>query len=86
MHLQKLSSQNLYDFFSQVERLSRMVEKCSECLRISINSEERVKVINSTVSIEARIVKLFSLIENDLYGSLQATSAQISVYRPRKTS
>ncbi|MEW5311065.1 MAG: hypothetical protein WDW38_002808 [Sanguina aurantia] len=66
----------------EVERLSAMVTKCSETLRV--DGVERVRVINSTVSIEARIVNLFGLIEDELYGSLQASSAQISVYRPRK--
>lgn len=45
------------------------MEGCSESL--TIDGEERVRVINSTVSIESRIIKFFEMIEADLYGRLQ---------------
>ena len=48
----------------QVERLSGLVEKCSESL--TIDPQERVKVINSTVNIQERILRFFDLIESDL--------------------
>lgn len=66
----------------QVERLSGLVEECSESL--TIDSDARVRVINSTVSIESRILKFFDMIEVDLYGKLQSCSAQIAVYRPKR--
>ncbi|KXZ51910.1 hypothetical protein GPECTOR_11g38 [Gonium pectorale] len=66
----------------EVERLSGLVEECSESL--TIDAEARVRVINSTVSIESRIVKFFEMIETDLYGRLQSCSAQIAVYRPKR--
>ncbi|GIL45958.1 hypothetical protein Vafri_3067 [Volvox africanus] len=67
---------------SEVERLSGLVEECSESL--TIDTDARVKVINSTVSIESRIVKFFEMIETDLYGKLQSCSAQIAVYRSKR--
>ena len=67
---------------AQVERLSALVEGCSETL--TIDAEERVKVINSTVSIESRIVNFFGMIETDMYGRLQTCSAQFASYRPRR--
>ncbi|KAG2497384.1 hypothetical protein HYH03_004542 [Edaphochlamys debaryana] len=66
----------------EVERLSGLVEECSESL--TIDSDARVRVINSTVSIESRIVKFFEMIETDLYGRLQSCSAQIAVYHPKR--
>ncbi|PNW70486.1 hypothetical protein CHLRE_17g721950v5 [Chlamydomonas reinhardtii] len=66
----------------EVERLSGLVEECSESL--TIDSDARVRVINSTVSIESRILKFFDMIEVDLYGKLQSCSAQIAVYRPKR--
>lgn len=66
----------------QVERLSGLVEDCSESL--TIDTDARVRVINSTVSIESRIVKFFEMIETDLYGRLQSCSAQIAVYRSKR--
>lgn len=67
---------------SEVERLSGLVEGCSETL--TIDAEERVKVINSTVSIESRIINFFGMIETDMYGRLQTCSAQFASYRPRR--
>mmetsp|Transcript_12045 Transcript_12045/g.25884 ORF Transcript_12045/g.25884 Transcript_12045/m.25884 type:complete len:537 (+) Transcript_12045:152-1762(+) len=66
----------------EVERLSRLVECCSDSL--TIEPRERVAVINSTVNIQTRIIKLYDLIENELYGKLQTTSAQMAVYRPKR--
>lgn len=63
----------------QVERLSGLVDKASE--KLSLDSELRLGVINSSVNIHSRIIKFFELIENDLYGKLQTSSAQIAVYR-----
>lgn len=39
----------------------------------------RQTTINSSVNIRQRIVKLFELCENDLYGKLQGSNAQIAV-------
>ena len=41
-----------------------IVQSCSETL--TILPEERVRVINSTVNIQQRILRLYDLIENDL--------------------
>ena len=41
-----------------------VVQSCSETL--TILPEERVRVINSTVNIQQRILRLYDLIENDL--------------------
>lgn len=57
-----------------MERLSGLVEACSESL--TIDSEERVRVINSTVSIESRILKFFDMIEvgsRILYGTVRTS-------------
>ncbi|EFJ52718.1 hypothetical protein VOLCADRAFT_102701 [Volvox carteri f. nagariensis] len=67
---------------SEVERLSGLVEDCSGSL--TIDADARVQVINSTVSIESRIIKFFEMIETDLYGQLQSCSAQIAVYRSKR--
>eukprot|EP00877_Chromochloris_zofingiensis_P002490 jgi/Chrzof1/12241/Cz06g26220.t1 len=64
---------------AEVERLSGLVDKASE--KLSLDSELRLGVINSSVNIHSRIIKFFELIENDLYGKLQTSSAQIAVYR-----
>lgn len=39
----------------------------------------RQHTINSSVNIRQRIIKLFELCENDLYGKLQGSNAQIAV-------
>lgn len=65
---------------AEVERLSGLIEKCSDTL--SIVPEERLAVINSSVSIHERIKNLYGFIENELYGKLQTVSAQISPFRP----
>lgn len=62
----------------QVERLSGLVERAKE---LTLDSQLRLDVINSSVNIHTRIVKFFELVENDLYGKLQSTSAQIAVHR-----
>jgi hypothetical protein len=38
----------------------------------------RIAAINRTITIRSRIQKLHELIENDLYGRLQSSSAQIA--------
>ena len=65
---------------AEVERLSALIEKSADTL--SIVPEERLAVINSTVSIQERIKRLYDFIENELYGKLQTVSAQISPFRP----
>lgn len=80
-------NQNLFEdaqsmLEAEVERLSGLVEKCSESL--TMDPQERVKVINSSVNIEQRIIKFFELIESDLYGHLQTCSAQIAIYKPKR--
>jgi hypothetical protein len=62
----------------QVERLSALVERAKE---LQLDAQLRLEVINSSVNIHTRIVKFFELVENDLYGKLQSSSAQIAVYR-----
>jgi ariadne-1 len=62
----------------QVERLSGLVERAKE---LTLDAQLRLDVINSSVNIHTRIVKFFELVENDLYGKLQSSSAQIAVYR-----
>ena len=65
---------------AEVERLSALIEKCSDTL--SIIPQERLAVINSSVSIQERIKRLYDFIESELYGKLQTVSAQISPFRP----
>lgn len=62
----------------QVERLSGLVERAKE---LTLDPQLRLDAINSSVNINSRIVKFFELVENDLYGKLQSSSAQIAVYR-----
>jgi ariadne-1 len=53
---------------------------CSSDLKgLSLDADLRLEVINSSVNIHSRIVKFFELTENDLYGRLQSSSAQIAV-------
>lgn len=63
---------------TQVERLSGLVERAKE---LNLDAQNRLDVINSSVNIHTRIVKFFELVENDLYGKLQKSNAQIAVYR-----
>ncbi|KAG1675373.1 hypothetical protein FOA52_012292 [Chlamydomonas sp. UWO 241] len=67
---------------AEVERLAGLVQSCSDSL--AIDPEERVNTINSTVNIQERIIRLYDLIENDLYGKLQTCSAQIAIYKPKR--
>lgn len=62
----------------QVERLSGLVERAKE---LNLDAQNRLDVINSSVNINTRIVKFFELVENDLYGKLQKSNAQIAVHR-----
>jgi hypothetical protein len=41
----------------------------------------RQQVINSSVNIQQRILRLYDLIENDLYGKLQSLAAQIASFK-----
>jgi hypothetical protein len=43
----------------------------------------RLDVINSTVNIDTRLVKLYELVENDLLGALALSSHYISPYKAR---
>lgn len=61
-----------------MERLSGLAEKAKE---LTLDAGLRLDVINSSVNIHTRITKFFELVENDLYGRLQSSSAQIAVYR-----
>lgn len=79
----------------QVERLSGLLQKAQKLLEPvppvqprkhpSTQQQEmdpdtlRQTTINSSVNIRQRIVKLFELCENDLYGKLQGSNAQIAV-------
>eukprot|EP00775_Hariotina_reticulata_P013428 gene13428-13556_t len=76
-------NQNLFEdaqemLAAEVERLSGLVERAKE---LQLDAQLRLDVINSSVNIHTRIVKFFELVENDLYGKLQSSSAQIAVYR-----
>eukprot|EP00878_Enallax_costatus_P016577 GHUV01017393.1.p1 GENE.GHUV01017393.1~~GHUV01017393.1.p1 ORF type:complete len:170 (+),score=32.63 GHUV01017393.1:923-1432(+) len=62
----------------QVERLSGLIERAKE---LNLDAQVRLDAINSSVNIHTRIVKFFELVENDLYGKLQKSNAQIAVYR-----
>lgn len=39
------------------------------------------QVINSTVNIQQRILRLYELVENDLYGRLQSCATQIAGFK-----
>ncbi|KAF6250673.1 hypothetical protein COO60DRAFT_1471727 [Scenedesmus sp. NREL 46B-D3] len=76
-------NQNLFEdsqemLWGEVERLSGLVERAKE---LTLDPQLRLDVINSSVNIHTRILKFFELVENDLYGKLQSSSAQIAVYR-----
>ncbi|WIA17066.1 hypothetical protein OEZ85_013967 [Tetradesmus obliquus] len=76
-------NQNLFEdsqemLAGEVERLSGLVERAKE---LTLDPQLRLDAINSSVNINSRIVKFFELVENDLYGKLQSSSAQIAVYR-----
>ena len=43
----------------------------------------RLDVINSTVNIDTRLVKLYELVENDLLGALTLSSHYIAPYKAR---
>lgn len=64
---------------AEVERLSGLADRAGETL--SLDSELRYNVINSSSNIATRISNLFSLIENDLYAKVSSLSAQIAVPR-----
>jgi len=64
---------------AEVERLSGLADKAGETL--SLDSELRYNVINSSSNIATRIVNVFSLIENDLYARVTSLGAQIAVPR-----
>lgn len=61
-----------------MERLSGLLAAALELLE---GSNNRLAVLNSSASIATRIVKLYDLIENDLYGKLQSAPGQIAMYK-----
>lgn len=63
----------------QVERLSGMIETPPE----RMDDKLRLSAINSTVNIDARLTKLYEVIENDLLGKLQFSANYISPYKVR---
>jgi hypothetical protein len=63
---------------SQVERLSGLADKAGETL--SLDSDLRYNVINSSSNIATRITNFFELIENELYARVTSL-AQIAVPR-----
>eukprot|EP00878_Enallax_costatus_P004275 GHUV01004505.1.p1 GENE.GHUV01004505.1~~GHUV01004505.1.p1 ORF type:complete len:527 (+),score=139.84 GHUV01004505.1:269-1849(+) len=76
-------NQNLFEdsqemLATEVERLSGLIERAKE---LNLDAQVRLDAINSSVNIHTRIVKFFELVENDLYGKLQKSNAQIAVYR-----
>ncbi|GAX80454.1 hypothetical protein CEUSTIGMA_g7893.t1 [Chlamydomonas eustigma] len=89
---QTVSNQQLFEdqqqmLESEVERLSALITKCKEDLIVETkdyNAELRLRVINSSVSIQDRIIKLYDLIEHDLYGKLHSRSAEITSYQPKR--
>lgn len=66
----------------QVERLSGMLEMTPERME-KVEDKVRLQVINSTVNIDKRLIKLYELIENDLLGRLQYTVSYIAPYGVR---
>lgn len=85
-------NQNLFEdqqqmMEAEVERLSGLVSACSDALEEAdgvVEPQARMRNINCTVALQKRIVSLFSLIENDLYGALSTCSATIATFRPRR--
>jgi len=80
---QNTVNQNLFEdqqqqLESEVERLSGMVQDLDQK---TVDKTMRITVINSTVNIEARTIKLYELIENDLLGPLDLQTAAIAPYR-----
>jgi hypothetical protein len=64
---------------AQVERLSAMLELTPELME-KVEEKMRLQVINSTVNIDKRLIKLYELIENDLLGRLQFSVSYIAPY------
>lgn len=65
----------------EVERLSALVEKYDAKEDPSF---DRLGVINSSVSIDQRIIKLYDLVETDLYGNLHTSCTQIAMYQRQR--
>jgi len=76
---QDLFEDNQEMLATEVERLSGLIDKARETL--SMDPQLRLDVINSSVNVRMRIVKFFEMLENDLYGKLQGSNAQIAMYR-----
>ena len=67
---------------AQVERLSMMTEMTPDRI-LAAETALRLDVINSTVNIDTRLVKLYELVENDLLGALTLSSHYIAPYKAR---
>lgn len=65
-----------------MERLSMMTEMTPDRI-LAAETALRLDVINSTVNIDTRLVKLYELVENDLLGALALSSHYISPYKER---
>ncbi|KAK9817712.1 hypothetical protein WJX72_001099 [[Myrmecia] bisecta] len=79
-------NQNLFEdqqqqLEAEVERLSGLIETPID----KMNGDMRLRVINSTVNIDKRIVKMYELVENDLLGKLQFSVNYIAPYKGQST-
>lgn len=61
----------------QVERLSKLTETPVE----NMDETKRLEIINSTVNVDKRLVKLFELIETDLLANILHSTQTIAPYK-----
>lgn len=61
----------------QVERLSKLIETPVDEMEVT----KRLQIINSTVNVDKRLVKLFELIETDILAKIVHSSQTIAPYK-----
>lgn len=61
----------------QVERLSKLIETPVDDMDVT----KRLDIINSTVNVDKRLVKLFELIETDLLAKIVHSTQTIAPYK-----
>lgn len=61
----------------QVDRLSKLTETPVD----DMNETKRLQIINSTVNVDKRLVKLFELIETDLLAKIVHSTQTIAPYK-----
>ena len=75
--MQKLPSDASIVWLTQVERLSKLIETPVDEMEVT----KRLQIINSTVNVDKRLVKLFELIETDILAKIVHSSQTIAPYK-----